>query len=63
MVEMKKSAALTTVHKVTIGSAIGLGLLFSAFSAHRHNWIIMAATLLTTAALLLYLRWFLRKTA
>ena len=63
MVEMKKAAALTTAHKVTIGSAIALGLLFAAFSAHRHNWIALVATSIATVALFVYLRWFLKKTA
>jgi hypothetical protein len=54
---------LTRVHKVLIGSAIGLGVVFGAFSAHRENWVMLGATVVLTAGLAFYLRWFMRKTS
>ena len=53
---------LTKVHKLMIGSSIGLGVVFSAFSAHRQNWGMVAAALIFTALMAVYLRWFVQKT-
>ena len=61
MNEMRKAAALTTAHKVLIGSAIGLAIVFGAFSANRQDWVMVTASFVMLIALVFYLRWFLNK--
>ena len=61
MAEKPNTAALTSFHKVTIGSSVALGILFAIYSAIHANWIMAAVAAVVTVGLLIYLRWFLRK--
>ena len=54
---------LPTVHKVTIGSAAGLAIIFAIYSAVHQNWIMTGASVVIAGAALLYLRWFIKKNA
>jgi hypothetical protein len=54
---------LATVHKVLIGSGIGLGLVFGTYSVVHEGWVAAGASAVMTVGLSLYLRWFVKKNA
>jgi len=52
---------LARVHRVVIGAAIALALIFAAFSFQRGERLLAAVSAAIAVALALYLRWFSRK--
>ncbi len=53
---------LKMVHKIVIGAALGLGVIFAVYSASQSDWIMTGVSAGVTGALGVYLWKFVAKT-